>query len=48
MLLTFKDAIIGIIYVVWVALVTLKLSKIVAKKTNTYVARKFIHMAGGE
>ncbi|MCH1772061.1 MULTISPECIES: phosphatidate cytidylyltransferase [Metallosphaera] len=47
MLLTFKDAIIGIIYVVWVALVTLKLSKIVAKKTNTYVARKFIHMAGG-
>ncbi|MCY0862979.1 MAG: phosphatidate cytidylyltransferase, partial [Metallosphaera prunae] len=47
MLLTFKDAIIGIIYVVWVALVTLKLSKVVAKKTNTYVARKFIHMAGG-
>ncbi|AWR99140.1 hypothetical protein [Metallosphaera hakonensis] len=47
MLVTIKDVVIGLIYVAWVAIVTLKLSKIVARKTNTYVARKFIHMAGG-
>ncbi|MEL9970377.1 MAG: phosphatidate cytidylyltransferase [Metallosphaera sp.] len=47
MIFTLKDFLIGLLYVVWVALVTLKLSRIVSKKTNTYVARKFIHMAGG-
>ncbi|QKR00332.1 phosphatidate cytidylyltransferase [Metallosphaera tengchongensis] len=47
MILSIKDLLVGVIYVVWVAVVTLKISKVVAKRTNNYVARKFIHMAGG-
>ncbi|BFH72708.1 phosphatidate cytidylyltransferase [Sulfurisphaera javensis] len=46
-LLTVRDVIWGIILTVWVAVVTLYISKIVSKHTSIYVARKVIHMLGG-
>jgi len=47
MLITISDLLWGLVLVAWVGVVTLKLSKFVERLTNNYVARKFIHMAGG-
>ncbi|ARM74928.1 phosphatidate cytidylyltransferase [Acidianus manzaensis] len=47
MLLTINDILWGVILTLWVMFVTLYLSKIIAKKTTVYVARKSIHMLGG-
>ncbi|MFP3170623.1 MAG: phosphatidate cytidylyltransferase, partial [Sulfolobaceae archaeon] len=47
MLLTIGDVEWGIALTIWVATVTLYISKLVSKITTTYVARKVIHMLGG-
>lgn len=47
MILTLSDILWGSLLIVWVAVVTLYISKIFAKKFNIYVARKVIHMMGG-
>ncbi|BBG27472.1 phosphatidate cytidylyltransferase [Sulfuracidifex tepidarius] len=44
---TLNDVLWGIVLTVWVALVTVVISKYVAKLTTIYVARKIIHMLGG-
>jgi len=46
-IITVNDIIWGIILTVWVAIVTLYISKVVSKYTSIYVARKSIHMLGG-
>lgn len=46
-LVTLSDVFWGIVLTVWVAIVTLYISKIVSKYTSIYVARKAIHMLGG-
>jgi len=46
-ILTLSDILWGSLLIVWVAVVTLYISKIFAKKFNIYVARKVIHMMGG-
>jgi len=46
-ILTLTDVLWGSLLIVWVAVVTLYISKIFAKKFNIYVARKVIHMMGG-
>lgn len=45
--LTLSDLIWGVLLIVWVALVTLVISKYIAMKTTIYIARKAIHMLGG-
>lgn len=47
MTLTISDLFWGFILTIWVMFVTLYLSKIVAAKISTYVARKVIHILGG-
>ncbi|EWG06974.1 MAG: hypothetical protein ASUL_07289 [Candidatus Aramenus sulfurataquae] len=47
MIVTPSDVMWGSVLVAWVAVVTLYFSKLVAKVTNIYVARKTIHMLGG-
>ncbi len=47
MILTLTDILWGSLLVIWVAVVTLYISKIFAKRFNIYVARKVIHMMGG-
>lgn len=47
MVLTINDLLWGLILTFWVMFVTLYLSKIIAIKTTTYVARKVIHMLAG-
>ena len=47
MLITIYDVIWGAILTVWVAVVTLYISKFISKVTSPYVARKAIHMLGG-
>jgi len=46
-IITQSDVIWGFILSAWVAFVTLYISRIIALKTNTYVARKSIHILGG-
>ena len=46
-IITVNDVIWGVILSVWVATVTLYISKIVSRHTSIYVARKAIHMLGG-
>ncbi len=45
--ITLNDVLWGVALTVWVALVTVVISKYVAKLTTIYVARKVIHMLGG-
>ncbi|AAY79635.1 phosphatidate cytidylyltransferase [Sulfolobus acidocaldarius] len=47
MIITYSDVVWGLILVAWVAFVTLYLSKLINKYTNTYVTRKAIHILGG-
>jgi len=47
MLLTIGDVEWGIALTIWVATVTLYISKLISKITTTYIARKVIHMLGG-
>ncbi|MEM1626717.1 MAG: phosphatidate cytidylyltransferase [Sulfolobaceae archaeon] len=46
-IITLGDIIWGLILSIWVAFVTLYISKIISLKTNSYVARKSIHILGG-
>ena len=46
-IVTANDLIWGIILTIWVAIVTLYISKVIGRHTNIYVARKSIHMLGG-
>mgnify|MGYP001772483708 CR=1 FL=1 len=46
-IITINDIIWGIILSVWVAIVTLYISKIISRHTSIYVARKSIHILGG-
>ncbi|EZQ04806.1 hypothetical protein [Candidatus Acidianus copahuensis] len=47
MLIDLTDITWGIALTIWVGFVTLYLSRIIADKKGTYVARKFIHILGG-
>ncbi len=47
MLVSLSDIIWAIVLTIWVMIVTLYISKYVAKKSTIYVARKTIHILGG-
>ncbi|AOL16282.1 phosphatidate cytidylyltransferase [Sulfolobus sp. A20] len=47
MIISIKDIIWGIVLTLWVAFVTLYISKLISKKFGVYVTRKVIHMLGG-
>ncbi|MFP3201609.1 MAG: phosphatidate cytidylyltransferase [Sulfolobus sp.] len=47
MLITLTDILWGVVLTIWVAIVTLYISRQISKKTSTYVARKSIHILGG-
>ncbi|BCU69428.1 phosphatidate cytidylyltransferase [Stygiolobus caldivivus] len=47
MLITIGDIVWGVVLTIWVAIVTLYISKVISKMTTPYVARKVIHMLGG-
>jgi dolichol kinase len=47
MIITLNDVIWSIVLTLWVGFVVVYLSKKVQERTNRYVSRKFIHMAGG-
>ncbi len=47
MYITLTDVIWGLVLTVWVAFVVLFISRVIYKKTNSYVARKSIHILGG-